>query len=116
MAADVFVIGYCDDTRVLIELVRVEVPAMLARLTTVEPDADAVRRLADRLERSAPPGLASRLTSWKLWLLVALTVVDAAVFFIPITAAALLVAAVIAPHRLREAARFLDALATGARG
>lgn len=116
MASDVFVIGYGDDTRVVIELLRVEAPAMLARLTTVEPDADAVRRLADRLDRSAPPGLVSRLTSGRLWLLVALTVVDAMVFFVPVTATALLVAAVIVPQRLREAARFLEALATGPRG
>jgi hypothetical protein len=116
MAGDVFVIGYCEDTSVLIELLRVEAPAMLARLTTVEPDADAVRRLADQLSRGAPAGLASRLMSWKLWLLVAVTVVDTLVFFVPITATALLVAAVIAPSQLRKAARFLEALATGPRG
>jgi hypothetical protein len=89
MAADVFVIGYGDDTHALTEVLRVEAPTMLARLTIVEPDAGAVRRLADRLDRSAPPGLA---------------------------ATALLAAAVIAPSRLRDAARFLEALATGPGG
>jgi hypothetical protein len=61
-------------------------------------------------------GLGVRLGSWRLWLLVALTAVDAAVFFLPVTSAALLAAALVAPRRLQQAASFLDALATGRGG
>lgn len=55
----------------------------------------------------------TRVTSWRFWLLVAVVVVDALVFVIPIVGATAIVAAVCAPDWLRRAARFLDALADG---
>jgi hypothetical protein len=181
-AADVFVLGYCEDTRILLDLLMLEAPGMLARLVVVEPDAATARELdargvrvhhaslSDPLAlggmiagarlvvcfdparggwtpdvlrvllrslvpmatlyvhgatrgrpddahgmrvRSTPAGLGARLTSWRLWVLVAVAAVDAAIFFLPVTATALLVAALLAPRRLQQAASFLDALATG---
>jgi hypothetical protein len=180
--ADVYVLGYCEDTRVLLDLMLAEAPAMLSRLVIVEPDEKIVRALAGRgfcvrqasLEDPAAIGatmrdarlvvcfapermgrspdvleallrmfvpdaslyihgatstlsgmagapsddaglacLVARITSWRLWLLVGVTALDAAVFFLPVTSAALLGAALLAPRRLQQAARFLDALATG---
>jgi hypothetical protein len=183
-AVDVFVLGYCEDTRVLLDLLMTEAPAMQRRLIIVEPDQTTARELTERgfSVRQAsftdpvalgtmiagarvvvcfapepsgwPPDVleaflrgvvpdaslyihgatstlphqadgahalparsafGARIGSWRLWLLVALTAVDAAVFFLPVTSAALLAAALVAPRRLQQAASFLDALAT-ARG
>jgi hypothetical protein len=70
----------------------------------------------DMRARPALAGLSARLMSWRLWVLVAVTAVDAAIFFLPVTATALLVAALLAPRRLQQAASFLDTLATGRGG
>ena len=182
---DVFVLGYCEDTRVLLDLLMTEAPAMQRRLVIVEPDEATARELTGRgfsvrrasltdpvalgtmiagarvvacfaPERSgwpphvleaflrsfvpnaslyvhgatstpphqangaptlpSPAGLGARLGSWRLWLLVVLTAVDAAVFFLPVTSAALLAAALLAPRRLQQAASFLETLATGREG
>jgi hypothetical protein len=184
-AVDVFVLGYCEDTRVLLDLLMTEAPAMQRRLVIIEPNEATARELSGRgfsvrqasltdpvalgtmiagarvvacfaPERSGwppdvlesflrsfvpdanlyihgatptpphqanrapivpvPSGLAARLGSWRLWFLVALTAVDAAVFFLPVTSAALLAAALVAPRRLQQAASFLDTLATGRGG
>jgi hypothetical protein len=184
-AVDVFVLGYCEDTRVLLDLLMTEAPAMRSRLVIVEPDQATARELTGRgfsVRRTSltdpvaletliagarvvacfaperfgwppdvleaflrsfvpdaslyihgatstlphranraplvpvPSGLGARLGSWRLWFLVALTAVDAAVFFLPVTSAALLAAALVAPRRLQQAASFLDTLATGREG
>jgi hypothetical protein len=52
-----------------------------------------------------------RLLSWRFAVLLAITIIDAIVFLIPLTASALIVAVVFAPHYLRRAARFLEDLA-----
>jgi hypothetical protein len=54
-----------------------------------------------------------RVTGWRFWTLVGITVVDSLIFVIPIALGALVVGAVVAPDWLRRAARFLDALADG---
>jgi hypothetical protein len=60
----------------------------------------------------AAPGSRRRwLGSWRFWLLVAIGVIDALVFVVPLTAGALVVSALLAPHLLRRAARFLEAVA-----
>lgn len=51
------------------------------------------------------------VTSWRFWALVGLTIVDGVTVMIPLTALGLLGAALVAPHWLRRAARFLDELA-----
>jgi len=53
----------------------------------------------------------SRLTGWRFWALVGVTVVDGIVFFLPIVLGSLIIGALFAPSWLRSAARFLDALA-----
>ena len=53
----------------------------------------------------------ARLTGWRLWVLVGVTVVDGIVFFLPIVLSSLIIGAVFAPDWLRHVARFLDALA-----
>ena len=53
----------------------------------------------------------SRLANWRFWTLVAVTLVDGIVFFVPIVLSSLVIGAVFAPNWLRSAARFLDALA-----
>lgn len=180
--ADVFVLGYCEDTRALLDLLMTEAPARQHQIVIIEPDRATARALVARgfsvreasltdlvalgpmlagarvvacfaPERSgwppdvlaamlrswvphaslyvhgatvtpppsvarahagsAPAGFGARLTSWRLWLLAAVTAVDAAVFFLPVTSAALLTAALVAPRRLQQAAGFLDALASG---
>lgn len=54
-----------------------------------------------------------RLTSWRFWALVGITLLDGLLFIIPIAGGAMVVAALVAPDWLRRTARFLDALADG---
>jgi hypothetical protein len=49
--------------------------------------------------------------TWRFWMLVAITLVDALVFVVPLTALVLLTSAVLNPRWLRTAARFFDDLA-----
>lgn len=53
-----------------------------------------------------------RLTSWRFGVLFGITLLDALIFAVPITALVLVVLAVAAPE-LRRAAEFLEALADG---
>lgn len=55
-----------------------------------------------------------RISTWRFAALVAVAVVDAAIFVLPVTPVVLVIAALIAPDTLRAAARFLNALADGA--
>jgi hypothetical protein len=54
-----------------------------------------------------------RLTGWRFGVLLGVTLLDALIFAVPITALALVVLAVAAPELLRRAAAFLEALADG---
>jgi hypothetical protein len=54
-----------------------------------------------------------RLTSWRFGVLLGVTLLDALIFTVPITALGLVVLAVVAPQFLRRAAAFLQALADG---
>lgn len=54
-----------------------------------------------------------RVTNWRFVVLVAVALLDAVVFLVPLVASALVLAAVVAPDGLRWTARFLDALADG---
>jgi hypothetical protein len=67
--------------------------------------------LHDALSRSNVISVVGRVFSWRFAALIGITLVDAIVFVIPVTAAAMLVAAAVAPEWLRRAARFLDQLA-----
>jgi len=69
----------------------------------------ARRSRGDRTRRS--DGALGRLLNWRFAVLIAITIVDAIVFVIPLALSAVLVAAVLAPHSLRRVARFLDDLA-----
>jgi hypothetical protein len=71
---DVFILGYCEDTRVLLELLLVEAPALLPHLVIVEPDDATARDLAGRgfhvrqasltdPERFTPPVPSTTLTT-----------------------------------------------------
>ena len=42
---DVFVLGYCEDARVLLELLMMEAPVMRRHLVIVEPDTTTAREL-----------------------------------------------------------------------
>ncbi|MBI4609306.1 MAG: NAD-binding protein [Candidatus Rokubacteria bacterium] len=76
------------------------------------PGAGHPETVADGLVTPVDPGRPwGHLTTWQFWLLVAVFLVDATIFALPLVSAALLVAALGAPRCLRHVARFLDALA-----
>ena len=53
----------------------------------------------------------ARIASWRFAVLLGVMVLDGVLFFVPLTAAAMVGAAVTAPGGLRAIARFLDELA-----